>query len=75
MFHLIPWTDVPADFDALSKYPSTWVTFSNRFYDPRKGPSALQCLFSISSSTRNFITDQVPLAFFNCDRRLCLVKT
>jgi len=37
MFHLMPWPDVPEDFDDLSKYPSAWVTLSNRYYDPVKG--------------------------------------
>jgi len=36
-FHLMPWPYLPADFDDLSKYPSSWVTFSNSHYDPKKG--------------------------------------
>lgn len=37
MFHLMPWSHVPPDFDDLTKYPSAWVTFSNIHYDPEKG--------------------------------------
>ncbi|MGA8569962.1 MAG: LLM class flavin-dependent oxidoreductase [Candidatus Binataceae bacterium] len=36
-FHLMPWPELPADFDDKSKHPSAWVTLSNRYYDPEKG--------------------------------------
>ena len=36
-FHLMPWPDLPGDFDDKSKHPSAWVTLSNRYYDPEKG--------------------------------------
>ena len=34
-FHLIPWPHLPEDFDR--GHPSSWVTLSNRFYDPQRG--------------------------------------
>lgn len=34
-FHLMSWPHLPGDFDR--RYNSSWVTFSNRFYDPRRG--------------------------------------
>jgi alkanesulfonate monooxygenase SsuD/methylene tetrahydromethanopterin reductase-like flavin-dependent oxidoreductase (luciferase family) len=34
-FHLMPWPHLPADFDRA--HATAWVTFSNRFYDPKKG--------------------------------------
>jgi len=37
VFHLMPWPYLPPDFDDVTKYPSAWVTFSNRYYDPEKG--------------------------------------
>ncbi|MGD9764479.1 MAG: LLM class flavin-dependent oxidoreductase [Candidatus Binatia bacterium] len=36
-FHLMPWPHIPEDFGDRSKYPSAWVTFSNRHYDPVRG--------------------------------------
>ena len=36
-FHLMPWPDLPADYDDVSKHPSAWVTLSNSNYDPEKG--------------------------------------
>lgn len=36
-FHLMPWPDLPADYDDVEKHPSAWVTLSNRNYDPQKG--------------------------------------
>ncbi len=36
-FHLMPWPHLPEDFADKSKYPSAWVTFSNRYYDPEQG--------------------------------------
>jgi len=36
-FHLMPWPHLPADFDDVEKYPSAWVNFSNRHYDPERG--------------------------------------
>ncbi|WP_052887418.1 LLM class flavin-dependent oxidoreductase [Thermogemmatispora carboxidivorans] len=34
-FHLMPWPDLPPDFD--EKYDSAWVTLPNSIYDPEKG--------------------------------------
>lgn len=34
-FHLMPWPDLPADFD--EHYDSSWVTLPNSNYDPLKG--------------------------------------
>lgn len=34
-FHLMPWPDLPPDFDEA--YDSAWVTLPNSFYDPVKG--------------------------------------
>ncbi len=34
-FHLMPWPHLPADFDR--RYESSWVTLSNRHYDPERG--------------------------------------
>lgn len=34
-FHLMPWPDLPADFD--KNYDSAWVTLPNSNYDPVKG--------------------------------------
>ncbi len=34
-FHLMPWPDLPADFDR--RYASSWVTLPNRTYDPKRG--------------------------------------
>ena len=34
-FHLMPWPDLPADFD--EHYDSAWVTLPNSNYDPIKG--------------------------------------
>lgn len=34
-FHLMPWPYLPADFDR--REPSSWVTLSNRYYDPERG--------------------------------------
>ena len=34
-FHLMPWPYLPDDFDR--RHPSSWVTFSNRYYDPQRG--------------------------------------
>jgi len=34
-FHLMPWPELPDDFDAA--YDSAWVTLSNRHYDPQRG--------------------------------------
>jgi alkanesulfonate monooxygenase SsuD/methylene tetrahydromethanopterin reductase-like flavin-dependent oxidoreductase (luciferase family) len=34
-FHLMPWPDLPADFD--ENYDSAWVTLPNSNYDPIKG--------------------------------------
>jgi len=34
-FHLMPWPYLPDDFDR--RHPTSWVTFSNRHYDPRRG--------------------------------------
>jgi alkanesulfonate monooxygenase SsuD/methylene tetrahydromethanopterin reductase-like flavin-dependent oxidoreductase (luciferase family) len=36
-FHLMPWPDLPDDYDDVEKHPSAWVTLSNRNYDPEKG--------------------------------------
>jgi len=36
-FHLMPWPHLPDDFDDQEKYPSAWVSFSNRHYDPVRG--------------------------------------
>ena len=36
-FHLMPWPDLPPDYADIDKYPSAWVTFSNKYYDPEKG--------------------------------------
>ncbi|MFT4583138.1 MAG: alkanesulfonate monooxygenase SsuD [Gammaproteobacteria bacterium] len=36
-FHLMPWPDLPADFDDIDTHPSAWVTLSNSNYDPQKG--------------------------------------
>jgi alkanesulfonate monooxygenase SsuD/methylene tetrahydromethanopterin reductase-like flavin-dependent oxidoreductase (luciferase family) len=37
LFHLMPYPHLPPDFDDLKKYPTSWVTFSNKHYDPVKG--------------------------------------
>jgi alkanesulfonate monooxygenase SsuD/methylene tetrahydromethanopterin reductase-like flavin-dependent oxidoreductase (luciferase family) len=37
MFHLMPWPNLPDDFE--DKYDSAWVWFSNSFYDPAEGPA------------------------------------
>jgi len=34
-FHLMPWPHLPRDFDR--RHASSWVTFSNRHYDPQRG--------------------------------------
>ena len=34
-FHLMPYAD--ADLEAIAKNGSAWVTYSNRYYDPKKG--------------------------------------
>lgn len=34
-FHLMPWPHLPADFDR--RQVSSWVTLSNRVYDPERG--------------------------------------
>jgi alkanesulfonate monooxygenase SsuD/methylene tetrahydromethanopterin reductase-like flavin-dependent oxidoreductase (luciferase family) len=34
-FHLMPWPDLPDDFDHA--HPSSWLTLSNRIYDPQRG--------------------------------------
>ncbi|HET8842108.1 MAG TPA: hypothetical protein VFN35_11610, partial [Ktedonobacteraceae bacterium] len=34
-FHLMPWPDLPPDFD--ENYDSAWVTLPNSNYDPVKG--------------------------------------
>lgn len=34
-FHLMPWPYLPDDFD--ERHPSSWVTLSNRYYDPERG--------------------------------------
>lgn len=34
-FHLMPWPHLPDDFDR--RHASSWVTFSNRYYDPKRG--------------------------------------
>jgi alkanesulfonate monooxygenase SsuD/methylene tetrahydromethanopterin reductase-like flavin-dependent oxidoreductase (luciferase family) len=34
-FHLMPWPHLPKDFDR--RHASSWVTFSNRHYDPIRG--------------------------------------
>lgn len=34
-FHLMPWPDLPPDFD--EHYDSAWVTLPNTYYDPLKG--------------------------------------
>ena len=34
-FHLMPWPELPPDFDR--RHVSSWVTLSNRVYDPRRG--------------------------------------
>jgi alkanesulfonate monooxygenase SsuD/methylene tetrahydromethanopterin reductase-like flavin-dependent oxidoreductase (luciferase family) len=34
-FHLMPWPDLPADFD--QRHKSAWVTLPNRIYDPQRG--------------------------------------
>ncbi|HYD49992.1 MAG TPA: LLM class flavin-dependent oxidoreductase, partial [Terriglobales bacterium] len=34
-FHLMPWPFLPADFDR--NHDSSWVTLSNRHYDPHRG--------------------------------------
>ncbi len=36
-FHFMPYVYLPPDYEDHEKYPSMWVDFSNRFYDPRKG--------------------------------------
>ncbi|HXG21557.1 MAG TPA: LLM class flavin-dependent oxidoreductase [Methylomirabilota bacterium] len=37
-FHLMPWPHLPADFAADKKrYPTSWVTLSNSYYDPVEG--------------------------------------
>ena len=36
-FHLMPWPELPADFDDIDTHPSAWVTLSNKHYDPKKG--------------------------------------
>lgn len=36
-FHLMPWPHLPDDFSDRAKYPSAWVTLSNRYYDPERG--------------------------------------
>jgi len=37
LFHLMPYPYLPPDFDDMEKYPTSWVTFSNKHYDPVKG--------------------------------------
>jgi len=34
-FHLMPWPDLPADFD--ERYDSAWITLPNSIYNPDKG--------------------------------------
>jgi alkanesulfonate monooxygenase SsuD/methylene tetrahydromethanopterin reductase-like flavin-dependent oxidoreductase (luciferase family) len=34
-FHLMPWTDLPADF--AERYPSVWVDVDPTLFDPRRG--------------------------------------
>jgi alkanesulfonate monooxygenase SsuD/methylene tetrahydromethanopterin reductase-like flavin-dependent oxidoreductase (luciferase family) len=34
-FHLMPWPYLPADF--MANNPSSWVTYSNKHFDPAKG--------------------------------------
>ena len=34
-FHLMPWPHLPDDFDTAHR--SSWVTFSNKYYDPQQG--------------------------------------
>src|SRR6476619_8571262 len=34
-FHLMPYSELDLDFD--KKYPATWVTLPNTYYDPKKG--------------------------------------
>src|SRR5438105_5734732 len=34
-FHLMPWPYLPGDF--VDKNPSSWVTYSNKHFDPEKG--------------------------------------
>jgi len=36
-FHFMPYVFLPPDYEDHKKYPSMWVDFSNRFYDPVKG--------------------------------------
>lgn len=35
LFHLMPYADL--DLEEADKYPHSWVTLPNRFYDPKKG--------------------------------------
>jgi alkanesulfonate monooxygenase SsuD/methylene tetrahydromethanopterin reductase-like flavin-dependent oxidoreductase (luciferase family) len=35
LFHLMPWTDLPADF--AERYPSVWVDVDPTLFDPRRG--------------------------------------
>ncbi|MFM9882274.1 MAG: flavin-dependent oxidoreductase, partial [Burkholderiales bacterium] len=35
LFHLMPYADL--DLEAARKYPASWVTLPNSFYDPKKG--------------------------------------
>ena len=35
IFHLMPWTDLPADF--AERYPSVWVDVDPTLFDPRRG--------------------------------------
>src|SRR5579875_1825534 len=37
LFHLMPYPHLPPDFDDMKKYPTSWVIFSNKHYDPVKG--------------------------------------
>jgi alkanesulfonate monooxygenase SsuD/methylene tetrahydromethanopterin reductase-like flavin-dependent oxidoreductase (luciferase family) len=34
-FHLMPWPHLPDDFDR--QHVSSWITLSNRYYDPQRG--------------------------------------
>ena len=34
-FHLMPWPDLPEDFD--SGHESAWITLPNRYYSPERG--------------------------------------
>lgn len=36
-FHLMPYPDLPDDFDDVEKYPSPSLTFSNAHFDPQVG--------------------------------------